>query len=61
LFGSKGFKFCERFTTLGISFCCLVDQFLIAPSGALRGPYGFWVFSEEIEVDHPSRIQGINL
>ena len=61
LFGSQGFKFGERLTALCISFCSLVDQFLIAPSGALRSLDGFWVFSEEIEVDHPSRIQGINL
>jgi len=26
----------------------LVDQFLIAPPGALRSLDGFWVFSEEI-------------
>jgi hypothetical protein len=61
LFSSQGFKFCERLAALCISFCSLIDQFLIAPSGALRSLDGFWVFSEEIEVDHPSRIQGINL
>ena len=58
---SKGLKFSERRSALGISFGCLIDQFLIAPSGALRSLDGFWVFSEEIEVDHPARIQGINL
>jgi hypothetical protein len=48
LLGSKRFKFGEQSTTLDISFCCLIDQFLIAPSGALRSLYGLWVFSKKI-------------
>jgi hypothetical protein len=48
LFSTKGFEFCERFASLGIQFCCLIDEFLIAPSGALRRFDGFWIFSKEI-------------
>jgi hypothetical protein len=56
LFCSESFEFGERLPALGIGFCSLIDQFLIAPSGALGSLYGFWVFSEEIKVDHPSRV-----
>jgi hypothetical protein len=59
LFCSESFEFGERLSALGVSFCCQIDQFLIAPSGALRSLYGFWVFSKEIKVYHPSRIQGL--
>jgi hypothetical protein len=45
LLSTKGFEFCERFASLCIKFCCLIDQLLIAPSGALRSLDGFWVFS----------------
>jgi hypothetical protein len=48
LLSTKGFEFCERLASLGIQFCCLINEFLIAPSGALRSLDGFWVFSKEI-------------
>ena len=48
MFGSKVLEFGERFTALRISFCSVVDQFLISPSGALRSLDGFRVFSKEI-------------
>jgi hypothetical protein len=56
LFSSEGFKFGERFATLSISVCSLVDQFLIAPSGTLRSLDGFWVCSQQKEVYHASLI-----
>jgi hypothetical protein len=58
LFCSESFKFGERLSALGVSLRSLINQSLIAPSGALRSLDGFWVFSKEIKVDHPSRIQG---
>jgi hypothetical protein len=48
LFSTKGFEFCERFASLGIQLCCLIDEFFITPSGALRSLDSFWVFSKEI-------------
>jgi hypothetical protein len=48
LLSTKGFEFCERFASLGIYLGCLIDEFLIAPSGALRSLDGFWIFSKEI-------------
>jgi hypothetical protein len=48
LLSTKEFEFCERLTPLGIQFCCLIDEFLIASSCPLRSLDGFWVFSKEI-------------